>query len=436
MKNKIVKLNNGGVLIYSHSELNNCSAVEVGFSVGAYNERKVGTAHFLEHTLFKKTKNRDNATLESDRTNIAFLNASTSMDFLVVKFFRTNKLIESSMEFASDVLLNSIVDDEYMASEKGVVSEELAMCKDNESRDIYVKNFRQAQSKARFASDIVGKTKENIDSIRFLDLERFKKKHFVGNNFVCSMVTSLSLSKAKKLVNKHFVSKIEYDESYKKEKSYYESAKIDKPTSLKIIKNNQEKITVLISFKIDENELEIFEKNFNFAFLSKYFSGAQGEIFSKLRNKGLIYRLDSDYSCFKEDSLFHIVFETSKEKIKDITEILADEVSGITKNGIDEKFIESYKNNFDYYNDEKMPVKMQTTCHVNLMDYLSFGKLFKLTDRQKKKLKNAVSSDGVKEVAKKIFRKDNKMFVTVLGNVTKKYIPKLECFEKNFLIEE
>ena len=87
MKEKIVKLKNGGTLIYSHSKLNNCSAVEVGFSVGAFQERKMGTAHFLEHTLFKKTKNRTNSELEADRTKVAFLNASTSMDFLIVKFF-------------------------------------------------------------------------------------------------------------------------------------------------------------------------------------------------------------------------------------------------------------------------------------------------------------------------------------------------------------
>ena len=34
MKGKIIKLKNGGVLVYQRSRLNNSSAVEVGFSVG------------------------------------------------------------------------------------------------------------------------------------------------------------------------------------------------------------------------------------------------------------------------------------------------------------------------------------------------------------------------------------------------------------------
>ena len=193
---------------------------------------------------------------------------------------------------------------------------------------------------------------------------------------------------------------------------------------------------MLLSFKLNKNEMEIFGKNFNYLFLGKYFSGAQGELFSKLRNQGLIYRLDSDYSCFFEDSLFNIAFETSKEKIKQIVDIINREVKNVVENGVDQKYIDSYKDNFDYLSDEKMPVKMSTTCHINLMDYFSFGKIFNLTERQKKKLKNEVNIDGVIKVAREIFNKKTKMYVTVLGNVTKKFVPPLDYFEKNFLIWE
>ena len=435
MKEKIVKLKNGGVLIYSKSKLNNCSAVEVGFKVGAFQDKKMGTAHFLEHTLFKKTLKRSNSDVENDRTKIAFLNASTSMDFLIIKFFRTNKLIHETMEFASDILLNSVVDDEYIESEKGVITEELNICLDGESRDIYVKNYKQAQSNARFSSDIVGRNEENIKSIKFSDLKKFKNTHFNGNNFIASVVSSLPLFKIKKILDEFFTSKIPFNPDYKVPGTYYNKNKIDKPSSLKIIKNNQEKITIMISFKIDKNELEIYEKNFNFAFLAKYISGTQGELFSKLRNKGLIYRIDSDYSCFKFDSLFNIVFETSKEKIKDIVEIIKNEIISIKTVGVDEKYIDAFKKNFNYFSDEKMPVKMSSTCHVNLMDYLSFGKVFRLSDRQKAKLINEVSSDGVKKVAGEIFKKDGKMFVTVLGNISKKFVPTFDYFENSFLTE-
>lgn len=436
MKEKIVKLKNGGVLIYEKNKLNDSTAVEVGFKVGSFNESRAGTAHFLEHTLFKKTKNRTNAKVDQDRNEIAFLNASTSMDYIVVKFFRTNKLLDSAMEFASDVLLNSVIDGEFLDSEKGVIKEELAMCKDNESRDIFLKNIRQAMSKSRFSMDIVGKTAENIDKITFKVLKNYKDKNFIGNNFVASVTSSLSLCKIKRLVNKYFASKLHEVKNYKPAKSYYETNVIDKDTSLKIYKNEQEKVSVMLSFRLEADELDIYLKNYNYGFLTKYLSGSQGELFLNLRNKGLIYRLDSDITSFKGESLFFITFESSREKIKEIVDIISSEIKKLATTMVDEKPIEAFKKNLEYYEDEKMPVKMTSRSHLNLMDYLCYGKLFDLKKRQRKKLIAGVNAAEVNRIVREIFKKDNKMYVTVLGNAKKSHVPSLKEFKEKFLIVE
>ena len=436
MKNKIIKLKNGGTLIYSRSRLNKCTAVEVGFRVGANNDKKMGTAHFLEHTLFKKTTTRNNTEVERDRNKIAFLNASTGMDYLVVKFFRTNKLIDKTMAFASDILINSVLDDEYMESEKGVIREELKMCIDEESRDVYLKNYKQAISNPKFSSDIVGESEENINSIEFSDLKNFKNKHFVGNNFICSVVTSMPLWKTKKLVNEHFVKKIPYDAKYKRKKSYYDATTIDNKSAIGIVKKDQEKSSVLISIKIDVNEMDIFAKNYNYTFLSRYLSGSQGELFLKLRNNGLIYRLGTDITSFKDCSLFNIAFETSKEKIKPTLDIIAEEIKTILSKDISSELIEEYRKNLEYYADEKMPTRTSIVCHTHLMDFMCYGKLFKLTNKQKKVLRNGVTPEGVNKVAKFIFNKNNEIFVSVLGNAEDGDVPKLDYFKKKFLIAE
>ena len=436
MKNKIIKLKNGGTLIYSKSKLNKCSAVEVGFRVGANNDKKMGTAHFLEHTLFKKTKSRNNTEVERDRNKIAFLNASTGMDYLIIKFFRTNKLIEKTMAFASDILLNSVLDDEYMNPEKGVIKEELKMCIDDESRDVYLKNYQQAISNPKFSSDIVGGTEENIDNIAFSDLKNFKNKHFIGNNFICSVVTSMSLRKTKKLVNQYFVKNIPFDENYKKKKSYYDATTVDKKSSLQIVKKEQEKSSVLISIKMNVNEMDIFAKNYNYTFLSRYLSGSQGELFLKLRNNGLIYRLGTDISSFKDCSLFNIVFETSKEKIQATLDIIAEEIKSVLLNDISTELVEEYRKNLEYFSDEKMPTRTSIVCHTHLSDFMCYGKLFKLTNKQRKNLRNGVTPEGIKKVANFIFNKNNELFVTVLGNAEEKDVPNLDYFKKNFLISE
>ncbi|MBQ7884800.1 MAG: hypothetical protein IJ318_01740, partial [Clostridia bacterium] len=64
----------------------------------------------------------------------------------------------------------------------GVIKEELNMCLDSESRDVYVMNMKQALSNSKFASDIVGRTENNVSSIKFKDIENFKKEHNMADN--------------------------------------------------------------------------------------------------------------------------------------------------------------------------------------------------------------------------------------------------------------
>ena len=436
MKGKIIKLKNGGVLVYQRSRLNNSSAVEVGFSVGAECDKKKGTAHFLEHTLFKKTKNRTNAEVERDRNKIVFLNASTSADCLYVRFFRTNKLIKKSLEFAYDVLMNSVLDDEFVESEKGVIKEELKMCLDEENQDIYLKNFKQSVGGSIVASDVVGSKEENVESIQFEDLKEFKDKYFVGNNFICSVVSSLPCLKIKRLINSIFVARIPKKDNYQKPSSYFERIKVDGKTSLNIVNQAKEKVSVLMSFKMNVSEEDIYAKNYNYTFLARYLSGSQGNLFLKLRNEGLIYRIAVDFSNFKDTSLFNIEFETSKEKIKQTIDVIKDEIKNVCENFVSEDLICEYRQNLEYYADEKMPTKMTSKCHANIVDYLRLGKLFRLTKRQKKMLRKGVCPEGVKTVAGAIFNKNTEMYVTILGNVSKNDVPTLEYFKENFLIVE
>ena len=70
------------------------------------------------------------------------------------------------------------------------------------------------------------------------------------------------------------------------------------------------------------------------------------------------------------------------------------------------------------------------------MDYLSFGKIFNLTNKQKKILRNGVCPDEVQRIARKIFNKKTNLYVTILGDITEKYIPSIDYFKENFLISE
>lgn len=432
MKQKIIKLKNGGILIYEKSSLNNATAVEVGFKIGSFNEKVKGSAHFLEHMLFKKTKNRDNEKLENDRSEIAFLNATTGADYVLITFYRSNRLILQAVNFAEDVLVNSLLDDEFMQSERKVIINELEICKDAEKRDIYVKNLRQAQSNTIFSSDIVGETEKNINKITFQDLANFKNEYFNGNNFVISVVSKLKFSKIRQMV-KIFEKNIKFDPNFVAKSSHYDNSLIDKPSSLKIINNDQEKVTTLISLKINYGELDLIN-NLNYSFLSKFFSGLQGDLFLKLRNRGLIYNLHSEYVCLKNNSLLNISFDSFGEKIQEIVDIFSKTIQNIIDNGIEQNYIDSFKRNLDLFNDEKMPKRITTIVHDNLMDIIYYGKIINQTKTQKKKMLNNVNNGEIVKILKEIFNRNNKIFVSIMGNIEKCDLLGLNYFKDKFLI--
>ena len=131
-----------------------------------------------------------------------------------------------------------------------------------------------------------------------------------------------------------------------------------------------------------------------------------------------------------------ISLDISKEKIKQTVDGIKDEIKKVVTEKIDENLILEYRKNLEYFADEKIPARMTAKCHVNLMDYMNYGKLFQLSKKQKKALRKGVTPDGVLEVAKEIFNKNNEMFVTVLGNAEKKDMPTQKYFVENFLIAE
>ncbi len=130
------------------------------------------------------------------------------------------------------------------------------------------------------------------------------------------------------------------------------------------------------------------------------------------------------------------MFETTKDKIKEIVDIIAEEIQRIVFEGVEENYAETYRKNLAYIDDEKFPTKPSVRCQINMNDYLSFGKIFYLSKKDKKNLRNTVNAFGIKKVAGKIFNKNGEMYVTVLGDVAKGSIPSLAYFKDKFLIEE
>jgi len=97
-----------------------------------------GISHFLEHLLFKGTKQKPtNFDLTKPLDEIgANYNAMTGYEFTSFYVNAGYQFIETAINFLSDVYQNSIFPEAEFQKEKGVILEEIKMYQDNPMTDI------------------------------------------------------------------------------------------------------------------------------------------------------------------------------------------------------------------------------------------------------------------------------------------------------------
>ena len=132
---KSFKLNNGikGIIVPLPGLKS--VTVEVFLKIGSKYENKgeFGLSHFLEHMAFKGTIKRPTAAMintEIDAKGAGY-NAGTGHEMTSYYITTVKENAKWGIELLSDILLNSIYDEEESKKERGVIIEEIRMYQDN-----------------------------------------------------------------------------------------------------------------------------------------------------------------------------------------------------------------------------------------------------------------------------------------------------------------
>lgn len=418
---KIVKFDNGVTLLYAKTK-KKATAWVVSFFAGSLEDEKEGSAHFLEHMLLKETKNRDFAQINKDIQEVCKLNALTSTRFTSIEAIRTNKLTNKTVEFMADILLNNKLNENYIETEKGVIHEEL-----NRRLDQYKTSIGPYHSAQIFEGSFdypktLG-THDSIESMSLEDLQNYKNKNYISQNFIMSVVSKNSLRKIKKLYKENFEPKLFVSPTA--------STKEPKPIALKdeslrVVKNEElQQVDCLISIIVPLG----FEDYKNYT-VTSYLKPLMGEytspVFTKLRNEGLTY-IFNPVQVERDDrkTILRFYFKTSPHKVKRVIDVMSGCFKEIYENGMDEQLFKSQTLNLQYLDDETENVERIMKRAQNIFDiYISADKFrkFKKWEKENKKLKLSY----VNEFYKKVLSKNNKLYVTYLGNIEEKDVYTLD----------
>ena len=294
------------------------ASINIGVNIGSLyeDEKELGMSHFVEHMLFKGTKNRSNEQLNRE---LEFLggdyNAYTDYISTVYSITCLDEEFEKGIELLSDMILNSSFDEKEMKKEKGVVLSEIKSDKDDIEDLSISRTHEYAFDKSALRNSIAG-TEEHVKGFKRKQVYDFYKKYYTPDNCVIVTVSAFSHEQMQKIITDLF--------GKWKGKSH-KKAKIIKEENKDIVKTTyksqieQGTVTYLYAFK------EVCEKDkLPLKILSyKLAESSNSILFRELREeRGLAYDVYSQMDLDENVNTMNIFTSVREESIDEVIEVI------------------------------------------------------------------------------------------------------------------
>lgn len=165
--------------------------------MGLYPE---GTAHFVEHTLFKGTSRRRASAINSYLERMGGeLNAFTTKEEIVLHSTVLKRDLRRAADLLLELALDPIFPQREIDKERGVVIDEIQSYKDVPADDIFDR-FESLFFRGHPLSHLILGTARSLKSITREDLLSFNRRFFQYDNMVLSLVAPVAEKELEKWV--------------------------------------------------------------------------------------------------------------------------------------------------------------------------------------------------------------------------------------------
>lgn len=306
-------------------EMKDVESVSLGMWVnaGSRNETKEinGISHVLEHMAFKGTTTRSAKDIAEEIENVGGIaNAYTSHEVtsFYVKVLKGD--VPLAIDIISDILQNSVFDEEELRKEKSVICQEISKTFDDPEDYVFDMYFSAAYPDQPIGRAILGPA-ENVNSFTKEDLCAYIKSQYLPQRMVFSAAGNVNHDSVVKLVEKAF-GQVAAAKPEPVEKAIYRGGEVRHERSI-------EQALLVIGF----NGLDYTDKNYYDANVLSVIlgGGMSSRLFQEVREKrGLVYSISSFPTFYKDTGLFSIFAGTSEEKVKELIPVVCDEIRNVT----------------------------------------------------------------------------------------------------------
>lgn len=324
---KTYYLKNGICLVYE--QMPHIKSVSVGIWVKSGSmyetEDESGISHFIEHMLFKGTKNRTAKDIAEEMDFIGgHINAYTARECTCYYTKTLGEHLEKSLEILSDMYYNSLFKEDDIELERGVIVEEINMYEDS-PEDVALDTVAELMWEGSpLGRNIAGKT-ETVEKITRSMMVDYFNRRYTPQNTVISVAGSFDEGALIALCEKYFSQNAKETPSVLTPPEFI-SGEWSRSKDIE---------QAHLSIAYDAFDLSS-DRLYSLSLLNNIFGGSMSSrLFQSLReNNGLCYSIYSYTGVFPHAGMIGIYAGLASDSLTAAQEMIEEEIGRICSNPV------------------------------------------------------------------------------------------------------
>ena len=363
-----------------------------------------GVSHFIEHMLFKGTRNRTSKQIASEIDNLGGqINAFTSKECTCYYVKLLDSHIDIGIDVLSDMILNSKFNEDDLDKERSVIIEELKMYEDSPEDLAYDLLTENIYKHDPLGMNIIG-TEESLNRLNREKLLDYFNKYYVPNNSVIAISGNFNFDEIINKIEEKFKVWKKRDVNVDIKKAEFKSCFLTK---------NKDIEQVNLAMSLEAVTLENDKEVYALAVINTVFGGSiSSRLFQKIREeKGLVYSIYSSQSLYRKCGELGIFASMSNEHLKEVYESIIEEIKIMKKYYLTDQEIKESKEQLK--GSYILGLESTSSRMMSIGRALLLNNKVESTDDILKSIDN-VDRETVKIVIDKIFNLD-KLGVCIVG---------------------
>ncbi len=375
-----------------------------------------GISHFLEHMLFKGTKNRpseEEVFYDLDQTGGQY-NGLTHKEWTGYYVRVRPEHFEFGLEWLADILTHPLLREKEIEKEKGVILEERNMYLDTPMRFIWDVWEKLLYGETSLGQLVIGSEK-NIKGFQRKDFVDYFKARYGASNLMTVVVGDIEPSRVFSQVEQYFAGR--------------ETGKAVKPDELI---EQQEKPRILLKKKeTDQNHLCLGFRGYSLYDSRRYAQVVLANILGGMRSsrlfmairgeRGMAYYLTTDSQSYMDTGYVVTSAGVNKSRTREAAGVILEEYNRVRKQEVKAEELKRAKENI------KGGVALELESSNSLARFSARAELFNLEQKTPEQVFEAidsVSAEDIQKTARDIFR-PQRLNLAMIGEETQSYLKKI-----------